>query len=57
MYHNCVTSFLVSAIYAECPEKGMYAFGSIQTKSRFLGLSVGVQNIGQREFVHNRLHY
>ena len=25
----------------------MYAFGSIQTKSRFLGLSVGVQNIGQ----------
>ena len=43
----------VSAIYAECPDKGMYAFGSIQTRSRFLGLSVGVQNIGQS---NNSLH-
>lgn len=41
----------ISALYAECPEKGMYAFGSIQTKSRFLGLSVGVQNIGQIRIV------
>ncbi|XP_065915827.1 oxysterol-binding protein-related protein 9-like [Dysidea avara] len=41
----------ISALYAECPAKGMYAFGSIQSKSRFLGLSVGIQNIGQIRIV------
>ena len=35
----------------------MYAFGSIQTKSKFLGLSVGVQNIGQSEFVRTIASY
>ena len=63
---NIVISMLVyisvSALYAECPAKRMYAFGSIQSKSRFLGLSVGIQNIGQCEcmylcvFVHARVH-
>jgi hypothetical protein len=37
----------ISAFYAECPSKRMYATGSIYTKSKFLGLSLGVQNIGK----------
>ena len=39
----CVT---VSAFYAECPTKNMYVTASIWTKSKFLGLSLGVHNIG-----------
>ena len=36
----------VSGFYAECPSKNMYVSGSIWTKSKFLGLSLGVHNIG-----------
>jgi len=38
---------LVSGFYAECPCKKMYCNGYIYTKSRFLGLSLGVHNIGE----------
>lgn len=37
----------VSGFYAECPTKRMYTTGSIYTKSKFLGLSLGVHNIGK----------
>lgn len=40
-------SLSVSAFYAECPSKRMYATGSIYTKSKFLGLSLAVHNIGK----------
>ena len=39
----CLT---VSGFYAECVPKRMYVNASIYTKSRFLGLSLGVHNIG-----------
>ncbi|XP_065905704.1 oxysterol-binding protein-related protein 9-like [Dysidea avara] len=37
----------ISGFYAECPCKKMYCNGYIYTKSRFLGLSLGVHNIGE----------
>ena len=37
---------IVSGFYAECPSKNMYVSGSIWTKSKFLGLSLGVHNVG-----------
>ena len=43
MHFNSV----VSGFYAECPGKKMYCNGYIYTKSRFLGLSLGVHNIGE----------
>ena len=39
----------VSGFYAECPHKNMYVTGSLWTKSKFLGLSLGVHNIGSGE--------
>ncbi|KAL5487404.1 hypothetical protein EMCRGX_G019998 [Ephydatia muelleri] len=36
----------VSGFYAECPSKRMYVNGSFWTKSKFLGLSLGVNFIG-----------
>lgn len=42
----CVCLCVVSGFYAECPSKNMYVNGSIWTKSKFLGLSLGVHNIG-----------
>ncbi|CAI8010195.1 Oxysterol-binding protein-related protein 9 [Geodia barretti] len=36
----------VSGFYAECIPKRMYVNGSIYTKSKFLGLSLGVHHIG-----------
>ena len=41
-----VSFFAVSGFYAECLPKRMYVNGSIYTKSKFLGLSLGVHNIG-----------
>ncbi|KAF0993074.1 hypothetical protein HZS_7407 [Henneguya salminicola] len=37
----------ISAFYAECPEAKVSCNAYIYTKSRFLGLSIGVQNIGK----------
>ena len=37
----------VSAFYAECREKRISCTAHIYTKSKFLGLSIGVHNIGQ----------
>ncbi|XP_076450407.1 oxysterol-binding protein-related protein 11-like [Babylonia areolata] len=37
----------VSAFYFECPEKKLCMNGSIWTKSRFLGMSVGVSLVGK----------
>ena len=42
-------SVTVSGFYAECLPKRMYVNGSIYTKSKFLGLSLGVHNIGSGE--------
>ena len=39
--------FLVSAFYFECPEKQMCMNASIYTKSRFYGMSIGVNLIGK----------
>ena len=36
----------VSAFYAECKEKGICANYSVWTKSKFLGISVGVDMVG-----------
>jgi hypothetical protein len=38
--------FLVASFYAECPEKHIQIDGCLWTKSKFLGLSVGVHMIG-----------
>ena len=40
----------VSGFYAECPHKNMYVTGSLWTKSKFLGLSLGVHNVGTGEW-------
>lgn len=40
-------SFAVSAFYAECHNKHISLNGYIWTKSKFLGLSIGVHMIGQ----------
>lgn len=37
----------VSAFYAEHPSKNVYLNGHIWTKSKFLGLSIAVHNVGQ----------
>ena len=39
--------FTVSAFYAENAQKRICLDGYIWTKSKFLGLSIGVHNIGQ----------
>jgi hypothetical protein len=36
----------ISAFYAECPATGIYVIGYAQVKSKFMGLSVQVQNLG-----------
>jgi len=38
---------VVSAFYAECQQKRISVDGYIWTKSKFLGLSIGVHMIGQ----------
>lgn len=48
----------VSAFYAECLPKRMYVTGSVHTKIKFLGLSVGVYNTASgktytQTFSHN----
>jgi hypothetical protein len=42
-----MTVFAVSAFYAECQRKRISLDGYIWTKSKFLGLSIGVHMIGQ----------
>lgn len=50
-YVLCVMLFLilisVSAFYFECPEKQISMNASIYTKSRFYGMSIGVNLIGK----------
>ena len=41
----------VSGFYAECIPKRMYVNGSIYTRSKFLGLSLGVHNIGSGQLL------
>lgn len=41
------TIFVVSAFYAECINKKIQFNAHIWTKSKFLGMSIGVHNIGQ----------
>ena len=48
----CVST--VSAFYFECPEKEMYMNGSIWTKSKFMGMSIGVVMVGKSEHVCHR---
>ena len=36
----------VSALYLECPSKRVYVHATIETKTRFTGLSVKVHNSG-----------
>lgn len=50
--YKCIFSLffdIVSAFYAEYPKNRIYVSGSVYTKSRFLGLSLGVHNIGKGE--------
>ena len=42
----------ITAFYVSCPEKGLSACASLYTKSKFMGLSIGVNMIGA---VHLRL--
>ena len=45
---NCFIHFcIVSAFYAEHPNKKICCTGHIWTKSKFLGLSIGVEMVGQ----------
>lgn len=45
---NDVQSYvIVSAFYAECQNKKISLDGYIWTKSKFLGLSIGVHMVGQ----------
>ncbi|XP_076340072.1 oxysterol-binding protein-related protein 11-like isoform X2 [Tachypleus tridentatus] len=37
----------VSAFYVECPEKRIYMNGHVWTKSKFLGMSIGVNMVGE----------
>ena len=39
----------MSGLYFECPKKQIYMDGSVWTKSKFLGMSVGVSLIGKRK--------
>ncbi len=41
----------VSAFYAEVPTKNMYVTGWIHAKSKFLGLSLGVHQIGLGQYM------
>lgn len=45
--HATPPSLLVSAFYAESPLKKICIEGYVYTQSRFLGLSLGVHNIGK----------
>lgn len=45
------TFFLVSAFYFECPEKDIYMNASIWTKSKFMGMSIGVVMVGKSELI------
>ena len=40
----------VTAFYFECPEKQVYLNASIYTKSKFMGMSIGVSMLGNCEF-------
>ena len=40
-------AFLVSAFYAECPNKRVSMNSHIWTKSKFYGMSIGVVNVGE----------
>ena len=40
-------AFLVSAFYAECPNKKVSMNSHIWTKSKFYGMSIGVVNVGE----------
>ena len=42
---------IVSALYLECPSKRIYIHGTIETKTRFTGLSVKVHNSGTCEYM------
>ena len=42
--------FSVSAFYFECPSKKMKMNASIYTKSKFMGMSIGVSMIGKGDF-------
>ena len=47
MKHNsCVDFRLVSAFYVECPQKNMCMNCHVWTKSKFYGMSIGVELIG-----------
>lgn len=46
--------FLVSAFYAENCSKQISFNAHIWTKSKFLGLSVGVENIGQGDTLFSK---
>lgn len=39
----------VTAFYAECPAKQIYVTATIETKTKFTGLGVKVQNTGSCE--------
>ena len=41
--------YSVSAFYFECPEKQMSLNASIWTKSKFMGMSIGVVMVGKRK--------
>ena len=41
----------VSAIYFESADKQMYVEGSIWTKSKFLGMSIGVVMVGKGQWL------
>lgn len=40
------SSFAVSAFYVTCPQKQISLTGSVWTKSKFMGMSIGVTMIG-----------
>lgn len=44
---NFVSQLLVSAFYAEHIDKRISFSAHVWTKSKFLGLSIGVHNVGQ----------
>lgn len=43
----CMYHLVVSAFYFECPEKKICMNASIWTKSRFMGMSIGVVMVGK----------
>ena len=52
---NFKNLIIVSGFYAECPSKNMYVNASVYTKSKFLGLSLGVHNIGSGQSISSLL--